>query len=441
MRIGELLLERSWVHEVAVATALAEQRSTGERLCTLLVARGYLDYDHAARALAEQHGVPPALTRHLVQRDAELVQLLPAELARQLLAVPIGRGKGGELVVCVRDPVAATHTALTAATKMTIVLAVAAEGLLARTVAMAYAKIAHVAMDPPTIRTPIPRAQSEAEEFEVDLSTGLIPKPQDLPLPRVNTDDIPFANFALVELDDIGVTKDHAQSSGQFTVPAIPRTMTPARPAPPPPPPDNDDLDLPIELPGSRSSSSQSAIQLPESLAVPRRQTREVPAARGPTLRETLAELERTTSRDDAEEVAMAFVTARWGSSILFQINEGAALGHRGHGASLSGAMVEAAAVPLGAPSIVNAAYQSKKLATATPAGAGMVQTRLTALLGHAAAPVAAPVLLGGHVAYVLVVGDPQGDPIGTDRAELDKLCAALGAAYGRIVQGAERSS
>ena len=48
---------------------------------------------------------------------------------------------------------------------------------------------------------------------------------------------------------------------------------------------------------------------------------------------------------------------------------------------------------------------------------------------------VAAPILVGGKVACIVAVGDPQGDPIGTDRTELDKLCAALGAALVRIIQ------
>ena len=128
----------------------------------------------------------------------------------------------------------------------------------------------------------------------------------------------------------------------------------------------------------------------------------------------------------------MAFVAARWASSVLFQISDGAALGHRGHGASLTAAMVDAAAVPLGSPSIVNAAYQTRRLATTIPPGAGAIQTRLTTLLGQPATPIAAPILIGADVGFVLAVGAPQGDPIGTDRSELDKLCAALGAAYGR---------
>lgn len=132
----------------------------------------------------------------------------------------------------------------------------------------------------------------------------------------------------------------------------------------------------------------------------------------------------------------MAFVAARWASSLLFQISEGAALGHRGHGASLTAAMVDAAAVPLGSPSIVNAAFQTRRLVTAIPPDAAAVQARLTTLLGQPPAPIAAPILLGADVVFVLAVGAPQGDPIGTDRSELDKLCVALGAAYARAGRG-----
>ncbi len=408
MRIGELLLERSWVDEAGLERVLAEQQETKVRLCTLLVARDLLDFDHAARALGDQHRVPCALIRHLEYRDPELARLLPAALARQLLAVPIGRGKNDELVVCVRDPSDAVRAALADATQLSIVLAVAPIGLLARHVNAAYAR-------QPTSqvpRIPVRRATTvpPAEEFDVDMSTGPVPLIQ---VPQEDYDSIPFASFNLVELDDVGVTKDFTQHSGQF---AIPRR-----------PPTDDDDDLPIEIP-------RGVIEP----AVGRKPTRDVP--RGPTLRETLAELEHAKSSDDATEIAMAYVVGRWASSLLFMIKEGAALGHRGHGPNLSAAAVGAVAVPLGAPSIVSLAHDARKIAKEVPPNAGAIQARLTNLLGLPDAPVAAPIVVGNHVAAVLAVGDPQGDPIGTDRAELEKLCAALGTAYARVIHTSKRT-
>jgi hypothetical protein len=236
------------------------------------------------------------------------------------------------------------------------------------------------------------------------MSTGPVPLMRDEPEAH---DEIPFASFNLVELDDAGVAKDFTQS-GAFVVP------------PPPAPPTrqprlvtNGDNDLPIEIPKGRAPTAPP---------------------RYPTLREALAELERAKSSDDATEAAMAFAMGRWESSLLFMIKEGAALGHRGHGPNLSAATVGAVAVPLVAPSIVAVAHASKRLAVALPHGAGAVQNRLANLLGLPDAHVAAPIIVGDKVAAIFTVGDPQGDPIGTDRAELDKLCTALGAAYARVI-------
>lgn len=440
MLIGELLLERSWVDETGLEQALADQAASKLepeprfgtlRLCSMLVERGLLDFDHAARALGELHNVHPALTRHLRQRDPELAGLIPSALARQLLAVPIGRGKNGELVVCVRDPLDKVKRALADATQLSIVLAVAPVGLLEEIVAGAYERGQTPPPIPPSSPRPVPRSiprklTAPIDEFDVDLSTG--------PIPALNEpdpdDDIPFASFNLVELDDVGVTKDFSQHSGQF--PVIPRTMTPVQRAT-----TNTEDELPIELPKPRAGTSPNSVI---EAAPPRRITRDVPARSGPTLRETLAELEHASSSDDATEIGMAFVAQRWVSSLLFTVKEGAAIGHRGHGPNLSAAAVGAVAVPLVAPSIVGVAHDTRKLAKEPPPGAAAIQARLTNLLGLADAPMAAPILVGTHVACILAVGDPQGDPIGTDRAELDKLCVALGAAYTRMISSAKRA-
>ena len=63
-----------WVEPTSLDRAIAEQRHTGKRLCSLLVARGLLDPDDAARALGAQHGVagraaaPPRAPRSQARR-------------------------------------------------------------------------------------------------------------------------------------------------------------------------------------------------------------------------------------------------------------------------------------------------------------------------------------------------------------------------------------
>lgn len=154
-RIGEILIEHGWVELAALQRALATQRETGQRLCSLLIARGELDPDHASRALGEQHTVAAVLQKHLAHREEVLAARLPASLARASIALPIGRMGTGELIVCVRDPSPALHAQLARATNERILLAVAPAQQLEALVAETY-------------------GPGELE-FDVDLDTGPIP--------------------------------------------------------------------------------------------------------------------------------------------------------------------------------------------------------------------------------------------------------------------------
>jgi hypothetical protein len=109
------------------------------RLCSLLVKRGLLDFDQASRALGELHGSAAVLRRHLEGRDEGLVDMLPDEAAKQLVALPIGRLGNGALIVCVRDPSPALQAKLTRLLREEVVLAVAPAHYLERLVAAVYA--------------------------------------------------------------------------------------------------------------------------------------------------------------------------------------------------------------------------------------------------------------------------------------------------------------
>lgn len=150
MQVGEILLRHGWVEWEPLALALTDQadlaeragpRGTRIRLCSLLVSRGAVDFDHAARALGEHFGCAAVLRRHLERRDRHLPSLLRTELARKLVALPIGRMASGALVVCVRDPSPALHAALVRALKQEVVIAVAPASYVERLVARAYADV------------------------------------------------------------------------------------------------------------------------------------------------------------------------------------------------------------------------------------------------------------------------------------------------------------
>lgn len=179
------MLRHGWVDSAHLERALAEQRHTQRRLCSMLIARGLLDPDHASRALGEKYGCAAVLQKHLEHRDRELVAILPAGLARAHFALPIGRKQNGEVIVCVRDPDERTFAAVRRATTERIVFAVAPATQLERLIEQSYEPTAD-------------------EEFEVDLTTGPIS-------PIADVEDPLLGAFALVELDDHSVAKDFSQ--------------------------------------------------------------------------------------------------------------------------------------------------------------------------------------------------------------------------------------
>lgn len=214
MRIGELLVQRGLVGAEDLACAIADQRYVGKRLCALLVTRGLVDVDAAARALADLHAVSAALTKHFDNRDRNLERLLPAHLARTHGALPLGRLRDGELVVCVRDPKPHTQAALERIVHCSVLVTTACSHVLDPLLASAYPSHAErsYSNDPPP---PVEFAEGThrgggvvEEEYDVDMTTG--------PIPTILATDLP--QFALVDLDDAGVDK-------QFSV-HIPRTPT-----------------------------------------------------------------------------------------------------------------------------------------------------------------------------------------------------------------------
>jgi hypothetical protein len=386
--IGEILLEHGWVERANLDRALASQRPAGRRLCSMLIARGELDPDHAARALGEQHGVAAVLQKHLEHRDRTLVKLLSSDLARSSCALPIGRMRDDALIVCARDPSPELRAALAKALPQeTLVLAVAPAQQLEALVAQSYDD-----------------DDDGHDEFEVDLTTGPISV---LP-PGAGLADL--GAMTLVELDDRRVAKDPSQS-GTFTAAG--------KPAPP-------------ALP--RTASRNMAPSMPRTITSPPRAL-ETPM----TLPDTLAALARATTADEATTLAMKYAAGRWLASILLVIKEGAALGHRAHGAQLARDSVLAIVIPLTAPSIVQAAHDTRTLVTDRPP-TGEIEDRLEHLLGQPRFPAAVAVSIDTQVGCVLVTGDPiAGDPDAA-AADLDRMATALGEVYTRIMREAKKS-
>ena len=469
-QIGQILVERGWVDPAALSRALADQAHVARRICSLLILRGELDPDNAARALSDQHGVPGVLQKHLERRDLTLAGLLPVEFARAQIALPIGR-TAGALIVCVRDPRPELHAAIAQVVTGPVVMAVAPAHQLEHLVRETYytdparpdaglVLERGLATPPAALLDPGPPAAPPGDEIDIDVITRQIPVIHD-PLDHLGS-------LTLVGLDDAGVAKDPSQSGQQAT--ALPRTMTGAQSSTSPPagsrtatapytpartttpsalPPRPPAGSQPPARGGPRPTAPHVARTMTASHPPPRavhashppprtvtRSGSTLPLTfRGPALDATTAAIAGAATFDEAIDTTMFYLAGRFHRAVWFTIHEGAALGERGHGDTLTPDMVQALTLPLTAPSIVQIAYDTRRLADTAPGAAGAIQERLTRALGYPHTAAAIPVVVDDRVIAVITVGDPVGDPASAIQ-DLDRLGQAIARTCRRLAPG-----
>lgn len=101
-RLGTLLLDEGLISSDDLDRALQEHRSHGERLGHYLVEQGLVREADLIRVLAQQYGVPAA-DLDGVEVEEQVLDLIPVEMARRYLVVPLAV-TGGALDVAMVDP-------------------------------------------------------------------------------------------------------------------------------------------------------------------------------------------------------------------------------------------------------------------------------------------------------------------------------------------------
>jgi hypothetical protein len=388
--IGDILLEHGWVSWEQLAVAVNDQADLADRgarassrirLCSMLVSRGVVDFDHASRALGEHFGCAAALRRHLERRDRSVASLLPPESARRLIVLPIGRLAGGALIVCARDPSPELQAALARALGQDVVIAVAPASYLERLVERTY---------PSDIDLPIEvgDAISDVEplsEFEIqDASESDLRGASDF--------DIEVDDSAGAQGDDFAIDVELGDAR---TTPAAPKHKP-----------------LPVQIkPIARAATD-----------APRRDSLDATIASFPDI-------------DDLEwllDVVMGYVAKRWAAAVLLAISDKRAVGVRGHGRRIE-SKVRTFVVPLSEPSLVQLARDERRVVDEPPLDTARVHGSVLAALDNPLHPIAAPVVKNAEVHYVLVVGDPvEGD--NTDALpDVEVLAEAMSEAIARL--------
>lgn len=100
--LGDLLVSAGLVTSSQLQTALDVQKTSGLRLGAVLVGLGYVTETEVAMTLAQQLRLP-FIPDHELQVDFALARLIPVQVARQKLALPVAE-RFGHLTIAMADP-------------------------------------------------------------------------------------------------------------------------------------------------------------------------------------------------------------------------------------------------------------------------------------------------------------------------------------------------
>ncbi|MGA1266955.1 MAG: GspE/PulE family protein, partial [Phycisphaerales bacterium] len=102
-KLGEVLIASRTVSQEQVNEALQAARGSGKRLGEVLIEMGACTEVDVARALGEQFGMPFLNLDRPEDRSRVDMSLIPEELARKQLVLPVGKG-GGRIQLVIHDP-------------------------------------------------------------------------------------------------------------------------------------------------------------------------------------------------------------------------------------------------------------------------------------------------------------------------------------------------
>ncbi len=101
-RLGELLVRENLISVQQLRKAQEETQKSGMRIGTALIKTGAIEESKLTDFLSKQYGVP-AINLKDFDIDAEIIKLVPKEVAEKHLVVPVNRA-GPSLIVAMCDP-------------------------------------------------------------------------------------------------------------------------------------------------------------------------------------------------------------------------------------------------------------------------------------------------------------------------------------------------
>jgi type IV pilus assembly protein PilB len=101
-RLGDLLVAAGYISQEQLDQALESQRGTNEKIGAVLTGLGLLTEEQLTEFLSKQYGIP-SITLSQLDIDGDVVNLVPAQLARKYEVLPI-KCEGSSLTLAMSDP-------------------------------------------------------------------------------------------------------------------------------------------------------------------------------------------------------------------------------------------------------------------------------------------------------------------------------------------------
>jgi hypothetical protein len=420
MRIGEILVSQGTISLEQLEEALRTQAFFGGRLGTSLVELAHCDLDLLTAALSMQMGVPGALHEHFDRVKPAAIALLPRTFAEKHAAIPLGLAKGADksLVVAFREPRdQAALAEVGFATGRRVTPAVAPE----LRIFYYLEKYCGIARKNRYVR--LERSGDRAVRRPVRGSTGdaFAPSPPGEPGAE----------------REVSNPSRAGGPSSQFQVPE-------AAPAAPllfdDPPVDTAAATVPTP---TRARSDRPAMAQPaEVRSAALGPTLPAPTTPAPTPHDATvagALIANAQSRDQIGDALLGFLRSAFGCGLLLIAKDDMALGWKGFAPGVEASVLESIAMPLGTPSMLRAAWESRAAFRGpAPSEGAALQARLWKLL-RVPAPgevLVVPILLRERVVNLVYAQAAGGGQLPEGPAlELTTLAAAAAAGYARLIQ------
>ena len=169
-KLGEILINNGKVTESGINEALAQQKTTNDKIGTTLIEMGFIEEDDFTTAYAHQLGFRKADNFILLEADSEVAGLIPEDFARENRVLAVQKGDT-TITVAMEDPddVVAVDS-IKRLTKLNPDILVAGPELLEKALDKVYGEIQKTTEVAETIDNITVISGEEGSQEEVDLS-------------------------------------------------------------------------------------------------------------------------------------------------------------------------------------------------------------------------------------------------------------------------------